>query len=92
MTEATTAPAGPTGSPLLLQDKVVVLSGVGPGLGRALGDEAARMGADLVLASRTQKRLDAMAPFQTLSRVGGLKPGAVVLAQVALPQGDPDPR
>jgi NAD(P)-dependent dehydrogenase (short-subunit alcohol dehydrogenase family) len=45
----------------LLQDKVVVLSGVGPGLGRSLGEEAARMGADLVLASRTQKRLDAMA-------------------------------
>jgi NAD(P)-dependent dehydrogenase (short-subunit alcohol dehydrogenase family) len=45
----------------LLEDKVVVLSGVGPGLGRSLGEEAARMGADLVLASRTQKRLDKMA-------------------------------
>ena len=45
----------------LLQDKVVVLSGVGPGLGRALGEEAARMGADLVLASRTEKRLRKMA-------------------------------
>ncbi|HEX8780291.1 MAG TPA: SDR family oxidoreductase [Nocardioides sp.] len=45
----------------LLQDKVVVLSGVGPGLGRALGDEAARMGADLVLVSRTEKRLEKMA-------------------------------
>ncbi|WP_370240574.1 SDR family oxidoreductase [Aeromicrobium sp.] len=45
----------------LLTDKVVVLSGVGPGLGRALGEEAARMGADLVLASRTPKRLEAMA-------------------------------
>ena len=45
----------------LLQDKVVVLSGVGPGLGRSLGEEAARLGADLVLASRTQKRLDTMA-------------------------------
>src|ERR1700759_3602176 len=45
----------------LLQDKVVVLSGVGPGLGRSLGEEAARMGAALVLASRTQKRLDKMA-------------------------------
>jgi len=45
----------------LLQDKVVVLSGVGPGLGRALGEEAARMGADLVLASRTPKRLERMA-------------------------------
>ena len=47
----TDATAATTGSPQLLQDKVVVLSGVGPGLGRALGEEAARMGADLVLAS-----------------------------------------
>ena len=45
----------------LLTDKVVVLSGVGPGLGRALGQEAARMGADLVLASRTERRLEKMA-------------------------------
>lgn len=45
----------------LLRDKVVVLSGVGPGLGRALGTEAARMGADLVLASRTERRLEKMA-------------------------------
>ncbi len=46
---------------MLLQDKVVVLSGVGPGLGRALGEEAARMGADLVLVSRTERRLHKMA-------------------------------
>lgn len=45
----------------LLQDKVVVVSGVGPGLGRALVEEAARMGADLVLVSRTQQRLETMA-------------------------------
>ena len=45
----------------LLQDKVIVLSGVGPGLGRALGEEAAKMGADLVLASRTRTRLEKMA-------------------------------
>lgn len=45
----------------LLQDKVVVLSGVGPGLGRALGEEASLMGADLVLASRTERRLEKMA-------------------------------
>jgi NAD(P)-dependent dehydrogenase (short-subunit alcohol dehydrogenase family) len=47
--------------PQVLQDKVIVLSGVGPGLGRAFGEEAARMGADLVLASRTEKRLRKMA-------------------------------
>ncbi|MEI2819041.1 MAG: SDR family oxidoreductase [Marmoricola sp.] len=45
----------------LLEDKVVVLSGVGPGLGWSLGDEAARMGAHLVLASRTEKRLRKLA-------------------------------
>jgi NAD(P)-dependent dehydrogenase (short-subunit alcohol dehydrogenase family) len=45
----------------LLQNKVVVLSGVGPGLGRSLGEEAAKLGADLVLVSRTQKRLEKMA-------------------------------
>lgn len=45
----------------ILRDKVIVLSGVGPGLGRALGEQAALMGADLVLASRTERRLDKMA-------------------------------
>ncbi|MBM7516768.1 SDR family oxidoreductase [Nocardioides nitrophenolicus] len=45
----------------LLTDKVIVLSGVGPGLGRSLGEEAAKMGADLVLASRTPHRLEKMA-------------------------------
>ena len=28
---------------MILQDKVIVLSGVGPGLGRSFGEEAARM-------------------------------------------------
>ncbi|RHW27419.1 SDR family oxidoreductase [Nocardioides immobilis] len=45
----------------LLTDKVIVLSGVGPGLGRALGEQAALMGADLVLVSRTERRLEKMA-------------------------------
>jgi NAD(P)-dependent dehydrogenase (short-subunit alcohol dehydrogenase family) len=45
----------------LLTDKVIVLSGVGPGLGRALGQQAALMGADLVLVSRTERRLEKMA-------------------------------
>lgn len=41
----------------LLKGKVVVISGIGPGLGRSLAVEAARMGADLVIASRTESRL-----------------------------------
>jgi NAD(P)-dependent dehydrogenase (short-subunit alcohol dehydrogenase family) len=41
----------------LLEDKVVVVSGVGPGLGRAIAEQCAKAGADLVLASRTEARL-----------------------------------
>jgi NAD(P)-dependent dehydrogenase (short-subunit alcohol dehydrogenase family) len=48
-------------TPQILRNKVVILSGVGPGLGRALGEEAAKMGADLVLVSRTVRRLEKMA-------------------------------
>jgi NAD(P)-dependent dehydrogenase (short-subunit alcohol dehydrogenase family) len=46
---------------MLLQDKVVVISGVGPGLGRAIAIQSARAGADLVLAARTASRLDEVA-------------------------------
>lgn len=45
----------------LLAGKVVVVSGIGPGLGRSLAVEAARMGARLVIASRTESRLDEVA-------------------------------
>ncbi|MEU8896116.1 SDR family oxidoreductase [Nocardia sp. NPDC048505] len=45
----------------LLQDKVILISGVGPGLGHALATEAARMGATLILASRTEQRLRTIA-------------------------------
>jgi NAD(P)-dependent dehydrogenase (short-subunit alcohol dehydrogenase family) len=50
----------------LLQDKVIVVSGVGPGLGRSLVEEAAQMGADLVLVSRTPQRLETMAELVRL--------------------------
>lgn len=46
---------------MLLQDKVVVVSGVGPGLGRSIAVRSAREGADVVLASRTESRLAAVA-------------------------------
>ncbi|MFH0241963.1 SDR family oxidoreductase [Streptomyces sp. HK10] len=41
----------------MLENKVVVVSGVGPGLGRAIALRAARSGADVVLAARTESRL-----------------------------------
>ncbi|MCV7418977.1 SDR family oxidoreductase [Mycobacterium yunnanensis] len=45
----------------LLEDKVVVISGVGPALGTTLARRCAEQGADLVLAARTVERLDDVA-------------------------------
>ena len=45
----------------LLEDKVVVVSGVGPGLGRSLALRSALAGADVVLAARTEATLGAVA-------------------------------
>src|SRR6202048_770153 len=45
----------------MLDGKVVVISGVGPGLGTTLAHRCTREGADLVLAARTPERLDEVA-------------------------------
>ncbi len=45
----------------LLEDKVVVISGVGPALGTTLARRCAEAGADLVLAARTVERLEEVA-------------------------------
>src|SRR5690349_13181839 len=45
----------------LLAGQVVVISGVGPGLGRSIALASAREGADVVLAARTASRLDEVA-------------------------------
>jgi NAD(P)-dependent dehydrogenase (short-subunit alcohol dehydrogenase family) len=45
----------------LLNDKVVVISGVGPALGTTLARRCAEAGADLVLAARTVERLEDVA-------------------------------
>ena len=46
---------------MLLADKVVVVAGIGPGLGRSIAVRSAEQGADVVLAARTQSRLDEVA-------------------------------
>lgn len=43
---------------MLLDQKIIVISGVGPGLGLQLAREAANQGAKLVLASRSQDNLE----------------------------------
>jgi NAD(P)-dependent dehydrogenase (short-subunit alcohol dehydrogenase family) len=46
---------------MLMQDKVVMVAGVGLGMGRSIALASAREGADVVLASRTASRLDEVA-------------------------------
>jgi NAD(P)-dependent dehydrogenase (short-subunit alcohol dehydrogenase family) len=46
---------------MLLQDKVVIVSGIGPGLGRSIALRSAAQGADVVLAARTESRLEEVA-------------------------------
>lgn len=46
---------------MLLENKVVVISGIGPGLGRGLAIQCAKAGADVVLAARTESRLEEVA-------------------------------
>ncbi|HVT36133.1 MAG TPA: SDR family oxidoreductase [Nevskiaceae bacterium] len=43
---------------MLLKDKVVIVSGIGPGLGSKLAIEAAREGARVVMGARTASKLD----------------------------------
>jgi NADP-dependent 3-hydroxy acid dehydrogenase YdfG len=53
----------------LLDNKVVVISGVGPALGTTLARRRAEAGADLVLAARTVERLDDVA--KQITDLGG---------------------
>ncbi|MEM7285786.1 MAG: SDR family oxidoreductase [Actinomycetota bacterium] len=46
---------------MLLEGRVVVVSGIGPGMGRDISLACARQGADIVLAARSADRLDAVA-------------------------------
>src|SRR6185312_8374101 len=62
----------------LLTGQVVVVSGVGPGLGRSIALASARAGADVVVAARTASRLDEVAKEVTaLGRRGVAVPADV---------------
>lgn len=53
----------------ILENRVVVVSGIGPGLGQAIALQAVRAGATVVLAARTEKRLEKVAA--AVREVGG---------------------
>jgi NAD(P)-dependent dehydrogenase (short-subunit alcohol dehydrogenase family) len=68
----------------LLAGQVVVVSGVGPGLGRSIALASARAGADVVLAARTASRLDEVAKEVTaLGRRGVAVPTDVTDTEAA---------
>ena len=46
---------------MLLEGKVAIVSGIGPGMGRDISLTFARHGADLAIAARTPEKLDALA-------------------------------
>lgn len=53
----------------VLDDRVVVVSGIGPGLGAAIALQSARAGASVVLSARTEKRLEKVAA--AVHEIGG---------------------
>jgi NAD(P)-dependent dehydrogenase (short-subunit alcohol dehydrogenase family) len=67
---------------MLLEGKVVIVSGIGPGMGRDISMACAREGADIVLAARTESALESLA-----KEVRGLGRKAVPVAtDIARPE------
>src|SRR5262245_60356308 len=57
----TAPPRGPKPRRMLLEGRVVVVSGIGPGVGQAVAHTCAREGAHVVLAARTAAALETVA-------------------------------
>ena len=61
----------------LLQDKIILVTGAGSGLGRAAALSYARHGASVILLGRNETRLNAV--YDAIEALGGVQPAVMVL-------------
>ncbi|WP_421864763.1 YciK family oxidoreductase [Motiliproteus sp.] len=61
--------------PKLLQDRVILISGAGDGIGRAAALSYAEHGATVILAGRTTKKLEAV--YDEIEKQGGAQPAII---------------
>lgn len=81
-----TFPAGWQPAAGCLQDKVILVTGAGDGIGRACALACAKLGATVLLLGRTKEKLDEV--YDEIKRAGGPEPGMIPLNLVTARPND----